>query len=233
MQSTHMAMSPLPQLPLAARKAHVFPELQSKSLLSLGQLCNSKFTAVSHKDHVKLNRREITITGQRHPSTGLYYIDLPQPPPVAPQALHPFACSEYAMKTKAELVQYLHRCAFSLVVNTWTKSINSRYFAKWPGLTSELVHKHLPKLIATAKGHLKNDRKNIRPTKPSITPYPIVLPSQHDPPGRSHQVLLRQLNQLVKFPQTKLAASPSPPFAAASTSWYSKTMIATQSSLRR
>ena len=158
MQSIHTALLPFPQLPLAARRTHVFPSLQNKALLSLCQFCNSNFTAVFYDGKVKLSNDDTTITGQLDPSTGLYYIDLPEPPPVAHQALHPFSCSAYKIKTKADLVQYLHRCAFSPVIHTWTKAINAGYFATWPGLTSELVHKHLPKLLATAKGHLKQDR---------------------------------------------------------------------------
>ena len=94
------------------------------------------------------------------------------------------------MKTKAELVQYLHRCDFSPVVHTWTKDIDSGYFATWPSLTSKLVRKHLPKSLATAKGHLKQDQKNIRSTKPSITTDPLVLPIQRAPPVQSHQVFV-------------------------------------------
>ena len=112
-----------------------------------------------HDGQVQLSNDYTTITGQRYPSTGLYYIDLPEPPPVAPQSLHPFACSPYKMRTKSDLIQYLHRCAFSPVVHTWTKAIDAGFFATWPGLTSELVRKHLPKLLATAKGHLQQDWK--------------------------------------------------------------------------
>ena len=93
MQSTHTALLSFPQLPLAARRAHVFPSLQNKALLSIGQICNSNFTAVFHDGQVRLRNEYTTITGQRDPSTGLYYIDLPEPPPVDPQSLHPFACS--------------------------------------------------------------------------------------------------------------------------------------------
>ena len=88
------------------------------------------------------------------------------------------------------MVQYLHQCAFITVVHTWTKSIDAGYFSTWPGLTSKLVRKHLPKLIATAKGHLKQDQQNIRSTKPSIATAPLVLPSQNAPPVRSHQVFV-------------------------------------------
>ena len=101
MQSTHTALLPFPQLLLVARRAHVLPALQNKALLSIGQFFDINFTAVFSKGQVKLRNDDNTITGQQDRSTGLYYIDLPEPPPVAPQALHPFACSAYEMKTKA------------------------------------------------------------------------------------------------------------------------------------
>ena len=64
------------------------------------------------------------------------------------------------------------------------------YFATWPGLKSELVHKHLPKFLATAKGHLKQYRQNIHSTKLSVATAPLFLPSQHTPPAQSHQVFV-------------------------------------------
>ena len=194
MHSTHTALLPFPQLPLAARRAHFPPELQNKALLSIGQFCDSNFNAVFHDSQKKLSNDDTTITGQQDPSTGLYYIDLPEPPHIASQELHPFACSTYEMKTKADLVQYLHRCAFSPVVHTWTKAIDAGYFATWPGLTSELVRKNLPKLLATTKGHLKQDRHNIHSTKPSITTAPLFLPSQQRPHPDPIKCLLRQSN---------------------------------------
>ena len=119
------------------------------------------------------------------------------------------------MRTKADLVQYLHQCAFSPVVHTWTKAIDARYFATWPGLTSDLVRKHLPKLIATAKGHLKQDRQNIRSTKLSSSTAPLVLPSQHTPRARSHQVFVETVeltgkvstDQTGRFPVTSSCGS--------------------------
>ena len=69
------------------------------------------------------------------------------------------------MMTESDLVQYLHRAAFSLVVSTWTQAIDSGFFATWPGLTSDLVLKHFPKFLVTAKGHIWQDLKNVRSTK--------------------------------------------------------------------
>jgi hypothetical protein len=72
------------------------------------------------------------------------------------------------MKTLADLVQYFHRACFSPVIKTWTQAIDAGFFATWPRLTSALVRKHLPKSVATAKGHLRQDRKNVRSTKTPI-----------------------------------------------------------------
>ena len=72
MQSTHTALLTFPQLPLAAQRAHVFPELQNKALLSIGQLFDSNFTAFFREGQVKLSNDDTTITGQQDPSTRLY-----------------------------------------------------------------------------------------------------------------------------------------------------------------
>ena len=119
------------------------------------------------------------------------------------------------MSTKADLVQYLHRCAFSPVMHTWTKAINAGFFATWPGLTSKLVLKHLPKSIATAKGHLQQDRQNIRSTKLSVAAAPLVLLSQHAPPALFHQVFVETVeltgkvstDQTCRFPVTSSCGS--------------------------
>ena len=112
------------------------------------------------------------------------------------------------MKTKADLVQYLHRCVFNPVVHTWTKAIDAGYLATWPGLTSELVRKHLPKLLATAKGHMKQDRQNIRSTKISVATAPLVLPSQHAPPSQSHQVFVETVELTGKVSTDKTGRFP-------------------------
>ena len=119
------------------------------------------------------------------------------------------------MKTKAELVQYLHRCAFSPVVHTWTKAIDAGYFSTWPSLTSKLVCKHLPESPETAKGHLKQDRQKIRSTKPSIATAYHVLPSQHAPSAQSHQLFVKTVEltgkvstyQTGRFPVTSSRGS--------------------------
>ena len=51
------------------------------------------------------------------------------------------------------------------VPDTWIKEIKAGFFATWPGLTAELVHKYYKRTEETEKGHMKADSKNVRSTK--------------------------------------------------------------------
>ena len=93
------------------------------------------------------------------------------------------------MRTKIDLVHYLHRCAFSPAVTTWTKAIYSGYFTTWPGLTSKLVRKHITKFMATSKGHLRQYRQNVRSTK-----TPDAPPTTPDAPCvRTHELFAQTI----------------------------------------
>ena len=84
------------------------------------------------------------------------------------------------MATKPYLAMYYHRAAFCPAPSTFITEINNRNFSTWPGLTEELIAKHLPKILATAKGHAELARKNARSTRPHV-PIPD-LPVTSDPP---------------------------------------------------
>jgi hypothetical protein len=62
-------------------------------------------------------------------------------------------------------VQYLHKYCFSPTISSWLAAIKAGFFATWPGLTCELVQKHLPKYDAMVKGHLRQQYKNTRSTQ--------------------------------------------------------------------
>ena len=63
------------------------------------------------------------------------------------------------MATKPDLAMYYHRANFSPVPTTFITAINNGNFSTWPGLTAELISKHLPKSLTTAKGHDKLAKK--------------------------------------------------------------------------
>jgi hypothetical protein len=196
MRATHTAELPIPALPYAARQAHLFPALSSGALLSIGQLCDHGCQAVFNASTVNIIKNNKTILqGQRNPTNGMWVIQLPAPakdtfPQQAPALQQPIACSAtettaaaidapapkqalacsaIAHKTKADLVAFLHAACFSPATSTFLRAIKAGYFATWPGLTPELVTQHLPKSIASVKGHLDQQRKNVRSTKPTPT----------------------------------------------------------------
>ena len=75
-----------------------------------------------------------------------------------------FTNSLYHMNTLPALVHFLHMACFIPVVDTWCKAIDTGYFTTWTGLTSNLVCKHLPKSIKTAKGHIRLSHQHVRST---------------------------------------------------------------------
>ena len=76
----------------------------------------------------------------------------------------------FAMATKPDLAMYYHRAAFPPLPTTFISAINNFNFSTWPGLTAELISKHLTKSLATAKGHNKLARQNVRSTRPQEPP---------------------------------------------------------------
>ena len=68
-------------------------------------------------------------------------------------------------ETKKDLISFLHAACCSPTSTTWIKAIENNQFATWPGLNTRLIKKHLPPSIATAQGHLKQERHGLQSTK--------------------------------------------------------------------
>ena len=154
----------------------MFPTLGNRNLISIGQLCDHGFSAIFASKDVSLIFPNTTLTGTRNTDNGLYYIDLQsiEPSPGAHLPQHsPCSNNFHTLSTKSYIVQYLHRGAFSPVVSTWTATITAGFLTTWPGLTSSLVRKHIPKSLATAKRHLRQDRQNLRYTRNTSPATPI------------------------------------------------------------
>jgi hypothetical protein len=99
------------------------------------------------------------------------------------------ANSAYHTSMLPELVQFLHAACGSPVPSTWIRAIKQGHFVTWPGPTTSLVHKHLPKSLATVKGHLNQQRKSLQSTKPnSIQPNDDLSPSSDSPNEQSHHL---------------------------------------------
>ena len=75
-RSTHTAELDMPHLPLAARQAHIFPDLANSALLSIGQFCDNGYEARFTKHSVTIQQgATIILQGQRDPN-GLWVLDL-------------------------------------------------------------------------------------------------------------------------------------------------------------
>lgn len=102
---------------------------------------------------------------------GLYQVTLP----ISGQSSALGANNVYESTTIADTVAYLHAAAFSPVMSMFVAAIQKGFFATWPGLSADNVRTHLPKSIATALGHLDQQRKNLRSTRlVTTTPSPIT-----------------------------------------------------------
>ena len=218
MQATHTADINLDHIPVtlhqSAKSASVFPQLTHKALISLGQFCDAGYECLLTDAAVYLiQNNKKTKIGTRDLFTKLWSLDKPDNHDPTLTPLQTQANNAYTQKTLRDLVIYLHQAAFSPVTSTWIKAIDEGYFTTWPGLTSELVRKHLPKSIATAKGHMRKTKMNIRSTK-SISPpsatttnIPAAMTSKTDQTSVVHIKPLQitgkiSTDQMGRFPKT-------------------------------
>jgi hypothetical protein len=178
-QATHAGRLPYDHLPPSATSTHIFPGLKSASLLSIGQLCDVGCKAVFRKRDLQIydEDHKLVINGKRNPADGLWDIDIPSTKSAPSDHSNTKGQPQYRRanavlqlhKTKAKLAQYLHAACFSPLPSTFVQAIKKGHFITWPGLTAELITKHLPPSIATEKGHIKQEFKNIRSTQTPAT----------------------------------------------------------------
>ena len=164
---------PFSKLTKQAQLVHVFPDLHSTSLISLGQLCDDGCTIVlTDKGIFVFKQKEIILTGTRNHRDGLWDIPLhstpvPTPLPSTEQKIKKHALNVIISKnqTKSDLIHYLHACCFSPPKSTFLKAIKNGNFLGWPGLTVENVTRNLVIPPATAKGHLNQEKQHLQSTK--------------------------------------------------------------------
>ena len=82
-------------------------------------------------------------------------------------------------QTQHDLVRYLHAACFAPVPSTWTKAIRNNNFITWPGLTVDLVNRHLPPSIATVRGHVHRERKHLQSSKTQVIKREVRLKKEN------------------------------------------------------
>ena len=102
------------------------------------------------------------MQGHRNPDDGL--CDIPIKKPFQHKALAIITKD----KTKTELIQYLRGCCFSPTPCTFLCAIKNGNFLTLPGLNITNITCFLPASIATALGHLDQERSNLQSTKSTV-----------------------------------------------------------------
>ena len=133
LQASHQGQLNIKSLSTKATKTLVFPHLQRKSLLSIGQFCNDDCTAIFTKMHVHiLKNNEIILRGNRNMTDNLWDISLPtKRENTMNWTTTPSKTMNYIItkdKIKMELTQYLHATAFSPSFSTLKKAIDNGNF---------------------------------------------------------------------------------------------------------
>ena len=158
MYSSHEAELDLPSLPLAARRVHIVPALQTASLLSMGQLCDAGCTVTFDAKSVSVHLgTKCLLTGRRTPDTGLWHLSLNTPslapmpiapahipiaPAPAPLLHHSYATVQSA--TPAELVAFAHATLYSPALSTLATALKRGFLPQFLGLTPKSLRKHPP-----------------------------------------------------------------------------------------
>jgi hypothetical protein len=163
MTSTHEADLDLPTLRLAARRAHIVPDLHHCSLLSMGVLCDAGYTVEFDRTHMRvLDDGACVLTGTRYAPTGMWHINVPTLPAPAPSA----QANKLSGTTIKDSVAYAHATLFSPALSTLEHALNHNFLTNFPGLNVSTLRRYAPTSIPMDKGHLDQVRQNVRSTKP-------------------------------------------------------------------
>ena len=91
-------------------------------------------------------------------------------------------------KTDFELAQYLYACLFAPAIPTLEEAIRRGNLITFPGIDNINFKKYVGINVAHEKGHLDQERQNLRPTKINPTPSSAVhemledaFPSRQEP----------------------------------------------------
>ena len=147
MHSTHIGQLPLPHLPAAARKVHLFPKM-GRALLAIPVLCDHGCQAIFEASGLVIKSKStgLTIlTGTWYMATGLWIVDLSTQsmshnPSLA--AAYPATLttnSENSRETMPERIQFLHAALGYPVLPTFIDAIENGHYTSIPELTAALA----------------------------------------------------------------------------------------------
>ena len=93
-------------------------------------------------------------------------------------------------QTKVKLAEYLSGSCFGLTKSTLIWAIKNNQLTSWPGMTQELINKHVPKSVVAAKGHLDQESKKLQSTKTKVNPVEHdIAPSQENNNTKTNDIM--------------------------------------------
>ena len=101
-------------------------------------------------------------------------------------------------QSREQLAVYHHTTLGSPAASTLLRAIRRGHLTTFPGLTTQLISKHLPKSVATALGHQDQEAKNLRSTR-QVSPLSVPNSPLDDDLSptlspRSHQISVMLLD---------------------------------------
>ena len=175
MTSTHEGHLDIPELPAAATLAHIVPELNTHSLISIGQLCDAGCTANVNSEQINVSYNgDIIMSGNRSNDTTLWHLQYTPSTNNETKFLPYYANSTIGTNTTKNIIEFFHAAMFSPTNSTLYRALQLNYITGVPGVTAAAFKKYAPFSTATIKGHLDQTRKNIRSTKTD------QIDSEHD-----------------------------------------------------
>ena len=160
MTTTETGILPLHQnLSTQAQSGNVINGLNNASLLSIGQLCDDNCVAVFDKRFLRIFKNgTLVVKGLRNWTDELWDVTIA----TQQQKMNMIIRKD---KTKMELAEYLHKCAFSPSLSTFQRAIRKGHLINWPGIADINFEKYITNLTPTAKGHLDQERSNLQSTR--------------------------------------------------------------------
>jgi hypothetical protein len=163
MRATHEAELDIPALPKAARHIYIVPELGSKTLLSVSQLCQADCQVIFHEKAVTVHYKgKVVLKGAMTDGSKLWQMEIPT---AIENERYLAANAAIHFNTAAEIVKFMHAAMGYPTLTTLHKALANGWVQGLPGLTQQTLRNYPPFSGATIKGHMTQIRKNVRSTK--------------------------------------------------------------------
>ncbi len=163
MRATHEAELDIPALPKAARHIYIVPELASKTLLSVSQLCQADCQVIFHEKAVTVHYNgKVVLKGAMTDGSKLWQMEIPT---AIENERYLAANAAIHFNTAAEIVKFMHAAMGYPTLTTLDKALANGWVQGLPGLTQQTLRSYPPFSGATIKGHMTQIRKNVRSTK--------------------------------------------------------------------